>query len=417
VSGGPEDSLEAVGTVAQDDERESRDLVRLKVLFTASGAGIGTLMPYLAVYLAWRGLSATLVGLVLGLMAAVGVVTVPLWGAVADRGMGAAAALRLSCVVAALGSLTLLAAGSWLPGVVLAAAVLAAARAPGEALADTVALTVLGSAGGRRYGAIRLWSSVGFAVAVAGWGVVLERTSLALVLLAYPAALLLVLAAARLPVTAVPGTAASPAGTLRSVVSSDVALLLTGVAVFGIAMGASWTVLPLRLTDLGGGVGAVAAAAVVGALAEIPFMRSSGVLRQRLGSGRVFLVGGVLFSLSTACYGVLTDPRLLVAASVLRGAGYALVYVGLVTAMASLLPAHQQATGQALLQTTLMGVAPVVGASLGGFTYEHAPVLLFGAVSILALVGAMVARAATGKPSAGMADRRTMSRRWTRGDA
>lgn len=381
--------------VATTGQQVIRPLVRLKVLFAASGAGVGTLMPYLAVYLASRGLSATLVGLVLGLMAAVGVVAVPLWGAFADRGPGAAWALRISCVVAAAASLVLLATGRWLPGVIVASALLAAARAPGDALADTLALTVLGPTGGRGYGSVRLWASAGFAVAVAGWGVLLERTSVSLALVAYPVALALVFAAA----TGLGRATATPRTVVvrtpvRTVLAPGLVFLLLGTGVFGVAMGASWTVLPLRLVDLGGGVAAVAAASVVGALAEIPLMRSSGVLQDRLGPGRVFLVGGALFAASCGFYGVLTDPRLVVAASVLRGAGYALVYVGLVTSVGGLLPPHQRATGQALLQTTLMGVAPIVGASLGGFTYQQSPTLLFGAAAGLALIGTFVARAA-----------------------
>ena len=382
-------------TAAGSGTEES--LLRLKVLYAASGGGIGTLMPYLAVYLHWRGLSAALVGLVLGLMAAVGVATVPLWGVLGDRGRGAAWALQLSCLAAAIASLVLLAAGTWLPGIVVASALLAAARAPGEALADTVALTVLGPSGARKYGSIRLWSSAGFALAVTTWGLLLGLSSLAMVLVAYPVALMLVAAASR-GLGSAPTVSGMPARPtpVRTVLHRDLAGLLLGTGIFGVAMGASWTLLPLRLTDLGGSVATVAAAAVVGALAEIPFMRSAGVLRERLGPGRVFLAGGILFSMSSTLYAVLTDPHLVAAASVVRGAGYALVYVGLVTSVAALLPPHQRATGQALLQTTLMGVAPIVGASLGGLTYEHSPAALFAASAVLALLGTLVARVGAG---------------------
>jgi hypothetical protein len=292
------------------------------------------------------------------------------------------------------GSLVLLGAGGWFPGVLAAAALLAAVRAPGEALADALAVGLLGSAAQGRYGSIRLWSSAGFAVAVAGWGVLLARTSLALVLVAYPVALLLEVAAVRgLTVPAPARTSRRPGW--RDVLAPRFAVLLAGAWVFGVAMGASWTVTPLRLTALGGGVSAVAAASVVGALAEIPVMRSVGWGHQRVGAGAMFLGGGAVFALSLVCYALLTDPWLLVAASVLRGAGYAVVYVSLVTAVGLLLPGHQQGTGQALLQTTLMGLAPMVGASLGGVTYEHAPGLVFLASSVLALVGVVVARTAT----------------------
>jgi PPP family 3-phenylpropionic acid transporter len=377
-------------------QQVNRPLVRLKVLFVASGAGVGALMPYLAVYLSSRGFSAATVGFVLGLMSAVGVVAVPVWGALADRSHGPAWALRISCMAAAAASLVLLAAGRWLPAVILACALLAGARAPGDALADTLALAVLAPTGGRGYGSIRLWSSLGFAVSVAASGVLLARTSIGLALVAYPVALLLVIAAAaglgRTCDAPRPMATASP---YRAILVSRLGPLLLGTGLFGVAMGASWAVLPLRLTDLGGGVAAVSAAAVVGALAEIPLMASSGVLRERLGAGRVFVVGGAFYCVSVSLYGTLTDPWMVVAASAVRCAGYALIYVGLVTSVGALLPPHQRATGQALLQTTLMGVAPIVGASLGGLTYQRSPALLFDLAAGVALLGAMIARTAS----------------------
>jgi MFS family permease len=73
------------------------------------------------------------------------------------------------------------------------------------------------------------------------------------------------------------------------------------------------------------------------------------------------------------------------------------VYVALVTSVGRLVPTGQRATGQALLQTTLMGVAPIIGASLGGFGFEHwPPAVLFDGAAVLAVLGAVTARAATG---------------------
>ena len=167
-----------------------------------------------------------------------------------------------------------------------------------------------------------------------------------------------------------------------------------GAGVFGVAMGASWAVLPLRLTDIGGGVAAVAAASVVGALTEIPFMRSTGGLRERLGAGPRLPVRRCALLASSALYGMLTDPRLIVAASVLRGAGYALVYVGLVTSVDPAATAPE-GNGQRSCRRHSWVLAPIVGASLGGFTYQRSPALLFGLSAALALVGALIARNVT----------------------
>jgi MFS_1 like family len=62
-------------------DREGR---RLRVLYAAVGGGIGTLLPYLVLYLTDRGLSPTGAGLVIGLMSAVGVLVIPLWARLAE---------------------------------------------------------------------------------------------------------------------------------------------------------------------------------------------------------------------------------------------------------------------------------------------------------------------------------------------
>jgi PPP family 3-phenylpropionic acid transporter len=374
------------------------DLRRLKALFAALGASTGSLLPYLVLYLTWRGLSPTEAGLVVALMAGIGVLALPLWGLMADRALGTVSALRLSCLLAALASLALLASGRFGPAIVLCASLLAVARAPGEAFANALAIGTLRTGASRNYGHIRLWASIGFAVAVAVTAVVLQHTSLALILIAYPAAMVVQFASTaghRWPVTP-PGPMLRRSGP-RAGARSRLLLLHGGALAFGVAMGASLTASPLRLVAVGGGVVAVGAAAVLGALVEIPVMRASGALWHRLGAGKVFLLGGLTFAASLVCFAASADPVLLVGASMLRGAGYALVYVGLVTAASAKLPAGRQATGQAVLQATLMGLGPLVGSSLGGFAYERtSSAVLFGTSALIALAGAAIARAAAG---------------------
>ena len=388
----------AATTPSADGERVATrsDLQRLKALFAASGIGVGTLMPYMVLYLTWRGLSPSEAGLVMALMAGIGVLAVPLWGLVADRALGTVTALRLSSVLAALASLALLASGRYGPAIVVCAGLLAATRAPGEAFANTLAISTLDRRASRDFGQIRLWASVGFAAAVAVSAVVLEHTTLALILIAYPAAMVVQLASTgRHTWPVAPRTPMLRLSGLRAAPKARLLLLHGGALAFGIAMGASFTASPLRLVAVGGGVIAVGAAAVLGALAEIPFMRMSGDLWHRLGAGKFFLLGGLAFAASLVCFAMFADPVVLVGASILRGAGYALVYVGLVTVASSQLPPGRQATGQALLQATMMGLGPLIGSSLGGFAYEHAsPAVLFGTSALTALVGVALARAA-----------------------
>lgn len=75
-------------------------------------------------------------------------------------------------------------------------------------------------------------------------------------------------------------------------------VLLTGVLVFGVAMATTFTVLPLRIVDVGGAVAVVGASSVVGAAAEIPLMHRSAGLARHHGARGVVLLGGVLFAVA-----------------------------------------------------------------------------------------------------------------------
>lgn len=247
--------------------------------------------------------------------------------------------------------------------------------------------------GSAHYGQFRLWASAGFAVMVGTWGFALGYTGLAMILVAYPAALVVAIISTRGLASPSPRrrVVAQPTGP-RQRVGPRLVVLLVGVLVFGIAMGTAFTVLPLRIVDLGGTVGVVGAAMVVGALAEIPLLQGSSQLARRFGPRPMVLLGGAMFSASLILYGTVAAPLALVAISAVRGAGYALVYVGFVTSVGSLLSPERQARGQAWLQTALLGVAPIAGASLGGFGYSHLdPALLFTAAGTVALAGVVIA--------------------------
>jgi PPP family 3-phenylpropionic acid transporter len=372
---------------------------RLPALYAAVGAGIGTLLPYLVLYLVSRGLTATGAGLVVGLMSGVGVLTIPLWGQLADGALGVVRTLRVSFVLAAVAALALLAAGRSVPAIVVCALLLAAARAPGEALSDALTVNTLGDTAD--YGRIRMWASVGFAVAVGVWGLALGHTGLGLILLAYPAALV----AGALSTRGMASPASGPVARARPAdparrLPRHLLVLLAGVLVFGVAMATTFTVLPLRIVDVGGAVAVVGASSVVGAAAEIPLMHRSAGLARRYGARTVVLLGGVLFAVALVLYGTVSSPWGLVAASAVRGGGYALVYVGLVVSVRAAVPANLQARGQAWLQTVLMGVAPVAGASLGGLGYSHLPPpLLFGIAAATALLGAATASSRFASPT------------------
>ena len=187
----------------------------------------------------------------MGLMSAVGVAVIGLWGRLADGSLGVVRALRCRSRSRPWRRLVLPAAGRR-SRARRAALLLAAARAPGEALADP------GRRTGTRLGRLRPHPDVGqrgFAVTVGLWGLLLGRTGLWLILPAYPAACLVAVLSTR--GSAPPPVAAAPRPRGRRpdrLLPRPVLVLLAGVLVFGVAMATTFTVLPLRIVDVGGAV-------------------------------------------------------------------------------------------------------------------------------------------------------------------
>jgi PPP family 3-phenylpropionic acid transporter len=149
------------------------DSARVGLFFACIFAAGAVLTAYLPLWLADRGLGASLIGEVLGLASLCRVVAVPGWGWLADR-LGRHRAALLAASVCACGCASLLPAA---PGVsaiallVIVGGIAASALAP---LTDAVTLA-LAAAGRLDYGRTRASGSVAYMVATAVGGALLGR--------------------------------------------------------------------------------------------------------------------------------------------------------------------------------------------------------------------------------------------------
>ncbi len=196
----------------------------LRVYYLASFAALGTQAPYFPRWLEAHGVEGLSMGLVAGLVPAMGVLGPPSVGLLADALGVRGSLLRVACFGAylSMGALALGAAlGRLSFGAIFALVLLFGAfRSPMVVLADVIALE-RARAAGTDYGKLRLWGSVGFlaAVLVVGWavdpraGAALPATVAGLLLVAF-------FAASRLPgspaVRRPPGRARRPCPGLRA---------------------------------------------------------------------------------------------------------------------------------------------------------------------------------------------------------
>jgi PPP family 3-phenylpropionic acid transporter len=386
---------------------------------------MGSFFPFLVVILAGRGFDPAQIGVATAAGSLAYTTAVPVWGHLGDVTLGRARALQVGAIGAAV-AVALFA----LPVPMLVAAALVVAfnafQSSMQPLADALALAHVPDRG-RDYGRVRLLASLAFAVTSVACGVLYDRVGF------WATAPVFGLAAAWLCASVVglretarerPGAragvrapaAAAPAATVATGPAAPAAagaavrgrprrgrfgtageamalqprlpVVLLAIGLIQVGVLASFTYLPLRITDLGGGPELVALAAGVSALAEVPGILLAGVVAARIGLRGLFALGSVVYAACIASWLVIDAPLAIVATRAITGVAFGGIIVASALTIGSLLPPRLQATGQALYQTVAFGVAAVVANLAGGLIYGAVGPAPMFALTAAAAVGA-----------------------------
>lgn len=380
--------------------RADRDV---RILFAVGGVSASTILSFFTLWLAERGLAADEIGIVLSLAALAGVVTSPLWGHLADTRLGPARTLQISSLATAAAALGLFLAGKSFWAIALVAMLRGAGESPGAPLTDSIALHSLGPERATSYGAFRMWGSLGWAIAILAFGAWYEGHGLGALPALYALGLIAVVTVlTRFPSERPDRPEPSRFGAVGDAFRSSPALLpfLVGLFVVGVASSAAWAFVPLRIQGQGGGPWIIAVAASGAAIVEMPFFRASAWLGERVSLRVLYAYGAGLFVLSAVVWAVASSPRVIAAANVLNGAGFGLRYAALVMIAGRLVASRLRVTGQALMQTVVAWVGPIVGSAVGGLVYAHLGArTLFAGSAVVIVVGIAMIWAALSAPS------------------
>ncbi len=370
-------------------------LRRIQLLFGLVGVAEAALLPFLPIVLKDRGLSAAQIGVVLALAAATAFVAMPSWGYAADRQLGPEKTIVVAAIAAAVAIVPLAVVhGFW--GLTVAAVTVTAARSPFAGLADAVALDHLGVDARADYGRVRLWQSVGWAIAACVWGALLQARSIDLLPAIYiPCVLALALSAAsvgRAPIVRRREEKGSKRALARRLAPFLVSLLL----LFS-AFSATFSFVSVRIADLGGGLFIIGFATALQALAEVPVMRATPLLSRVLSYRALYVVGCAFFAVAFAAWAFLDSAVPIAVVKLVAGIGFALAYVGSVVVVDDLTPPELRGTAQGLARAVSFGLAAIVGSLVGGVIYDYAgPRALFlGCAAAAIAAGAGVWAATT----------------------
>lgn len=366
---------------------------RLGFLYAALFLVVGCYLPYLPVWLRWRGLDADTIALLLSTPLFVRIIFTPLISIAADH-VGDRRIILIGLAYASLISFLLLWASSGLGQMFAAMVLLAINWTTIMPLIETVAVSGMRKAG-LDYGKVRLWGSVSFIVASLATGVVIDRVGAASVLpLLLIAATALVLGTHLVPPHLT--RAASVPRTKRrlrladavELARSPVFMLFVFTASLITASHAVYYAFgTIHWRAQGFSAGAIGVLWSIGVVAEIVLFVYSGRIIAKTGASKFLMFAGLGAVLRWALMGFDLPLAATAVVQCLHALSFGAAHIAAIHFLAHAVPENRAATAQGLY------AAIVAGLVLGVVTIASGPLyrmLAGGAYEVmvgLALIG------------------------------
>lgn len=330
---------------------------------------IGALGPFIALYYHELGMSGARVGLLAALPSVGVALLAPFWGAFADARSNHRMVLRVALVLTALAGLGLARAEAFWLVLVLASA-MAFFSAPTPSLLDSYGLAVAEQRGASRrggYGAIRVWGSLGYTVAVWCVGRWMGGDVSSAFLVAYAGCLLL----AALCTLGLPSMGDRKAGRVWDVPGAVVKnrpLLVLMLTAYLLSIGSTtmYSFLGIRLRELGGGADLIGAAFALNAASELPVVFFGSWFLARLGAVRLLVLAIVVYAARLAAYSALPGPEWVLPVQLLHGFSFGAFLLASVTLARGLAGPALSGTALGLLSSVSFGFGSITGSLVGG---------------------------------------------------
>ena len=342
---------------------------RLSGFYLFYFAALGALVPYWSLYLKAQGFGAAQIGELTAILMATKLIAPNVWGWIADHTGRRMRIIRIASLLAALifAGVLLDSGYVWLALVMAGFSFFWNAALPQF---EAITLSHLG-ASTQRYSSIRLWGSIGFIIAVAGHGVLLEHKGVQLL----PQVLLLMFAAIWLSSLAVPDCAtATPDHAhepLRKVLRRpDVVALLLVCFLMQASHGPYYTFFTLYLEDHGYSRTHIGQLWALGVIAEIGVFVVMHRWLPRYGARRLLLASLALTTLRWLLIAGFADSLAVVLlAQTLHAASFGVYHAVAIHLVHQLFVGRNQGRGQALYSSLSFGAGGAVGSLVAGYVW------------------------------------------------
>ena len=342
---------------------------RIKAIYLLLYMAFATWRVFYNVFLDEQGFSGTQIGIINGLIQATLVIILPLWGVYADK-KGIRPTLRITLMLSAvllyfLGDVLIF---KWLIFYIL---ILTVFHHPLGPLTDALAVQYSRSNPDRyNYGNLRLWGSLGWAVASILGGFIFSKIELEYVFPATAILFLVTLFFTGLPFRRSVSIYRPDFNPIRfSMLKENKPLLVFTVILFlyGIVCSPVNAFINLYFAEMGADKSLIGIAYAIQSISELPFFILGNYLVKKFGANRVILLSMLVMVIRMFVYGAASLIPLALIMGFFQGITLSFFLVGVVDFIHKQLPDGRDATAQSLIWGLYFGIGHMAGNLLTGY--------------------------------------------------
>ncbi|SHN09210.1 MFS transporter [Gracilibacillus kekensis] len=362
----------------------TRQLRFLKALTFLNMSNKGLILPFLPLFLSFRGFSPIEIGTILGIAPMVSIIAQPFFGFISDKYKTIKGLLLFLYFAVIAVSFSIFFSTSYIV-VFISFLLFHFVMSPAGPLLDSMAIKSLGTKNRGEYGKIRLWGSIGFALTAVASGPVLALIGIENIYIVFWVLILLLISLTLfLKDNNHSADPVSLTGVKEVLSNKNFMLFLFLCFLVMIPHRMNDTMLVLHLENLGATTFLIGAAWGLAAFSEVPVFY---FLTQKIMQfHHLFLLSivALLFTLRWLLYGFIESAEWIVLLQISQGLTFGLFWLVALQTAVSFVPNRLRSTGQALLMSTCFGLGGAVGGTTGGTIFDN-----FGSQTMYQIMAAM----------------------------
>lgn len=319
---------------------------------------------FIPVYLDGIGLSKSIIGALMAVGTLVSIITQPLWGMACDRSSNMNFLLMAMFLGSAI-SMILYPLSTGFVFIVIITSAYATFQSSIIPVSDAMVLEYMEN---RRwkYGPVRMAGSIGYALMSILAGLLARHNINVIFLLYFCISMIAFINVFRLPKIRGHQSNGSKASMWGVFKSRQLVTLLAFHFVIQITFGFYYSFFPIHYVQLGADSGFLGMSMVISAFSELPFLLFADKIIKRFGINKILISSALIISIRWMLTGIVKNINLLLLVSAAHGWSFIVFSYCMATFINKNVPKELKASGQAMNALLCIGLARVIGSSIGG---------------------------------------------------